>query len=127
MDMKNFLQLKRISRLEKNQVLEKETIFLNERYIRNIVINDEMINIVYSMSNSEQSTTVYKISVDNGNYLELRENIKGVSLIRCYVTQKEYEDIFYCLFVHLKKAYNAQRHQKNKNICRNRRRNRSYE
>ena len=58
MDMKNFLQLKRISRLEKNQVLEKETIFLNERYIRNIVINDEMINIVYSMSNSEQSTTV---------------------------------------------------------------------
>lgn len=54
MDMKNFLQLKRISRLEKNQVLEKETIFLNERYIRNIVINDEMINIVYSMSNSEQ-------------------------------------------------------------------------
>lgn len=93
MDMKNFLQLKRISRLEKNQVLEKETIFLNERYIRNIVINDEMINIVYSMSNSEQSTTVYKISVDNGNYLELRENIKGVSLIRCYVTQKEYEEI----------------------------------
>ena len=93
MDMKNFLQLKRISRLEKNQVLEKETIFLNERYIRNIVINDEMINIVYSMSNSEQSTTVYKISVDNGNYLELRENIKGVFLIRCYVTQKEYEEI----------------------------------
>lgn len=93
MDMKNFLQLKRISRLEKNQVLEKETIFLNERYIRNIVINDEMINIVYSMSNSEQSTTVYKISVDNGNYLELRENIKGVSLIRCYVTQKEYEEV----------------------------------
>lgn len=93
MDMKNFLQLKRISRLEKNQVLEKETIFLNERYIRNIVINDEMINIVYSMSNSEQSATVYKISVDDGNYLELRENIKGVSLIRCYVTQKEYEEI----------------------------------
>lgn len=93
MDMKNFLQLKRISRLEKNQVLEKETIFLNERYIRNIVINDEMINIVYSMSNSEQSTTVYKISVDNGNYLELRENIKGVHLIRCYVTQKEYEEV----------------------------------
>ena len=93
MDMKNFLQLKRISRLEKNQVLEKETIFLNERYIRNIVINDKMINIVYSMSNSEQSTTVYKISVDNGNYLELRENIKGVTLIRCYVTKKEYEDI----------------------------------
>ena len=93
MDMKNFLQLKRISRLEKNQVLEKETIFLNERYIRNIVINDEMINIVYSMSNSEQSPTVYKISVDDGNYLELRENIKGVTLIRCYVTKKEYEDI----------------------------------
>ena len=93
MDMKNFLQLKRISRLEKNQVLEKETIFLNERYIRNIVINDEMINIVYSMSNSEQSTTVYKISVDNGNYLELRENIKGVSLIRCYVTKEVYEEI----------------------------------
>lgn len=93
MDMKNFLKINRVSRLEKNQVLEKETIFLNERYIRNIVINDEMINIVYSMSNSEQSATVYKISVDNGNYLELRENIKGVSLIRCYVTQKEYEEV----------------------------------
>ena len=46
------------------------------------------------MSNSEQSATVYKISVDDGNYLELRENIKGVTLIRCYVTKKEYEDIF---------------------------------
>lgn len=93
MDMKNFLKIKRISKLEKNQVLENETIFLNERYIRNIVINDDMINIVYSMSNSEQSTTVYKISVDDGNYLELRENIKGVTLIRCYVTKKEYEEI----------------------------------
>lgn len=93
MDMKNFLKIKRISKLEKNQVLEKETIFLNERYIRNIVINNEMINIVYSMSNSEQSATVYKILVDNGNYLELKESIKGVSLIRCYVTKDEYDDI----------------------------------
>lgn len=93
MDMKNFLKIKRISKLEKNQVLEKETIFLNERYIRNIVINDDMINIVYSMSNSEQSATVYKILVDNGNYLELKESIKGVSLIRCYVTKDEYDDI----------------------------------
>lgn len=93
MDMKNFLQLKRISKLEKNQVLEKETIFLNERYIRNIVINDDMINIVYSMSNSEQSATIYKISIDNGNYLELQESIKGVSLIRCYVTKDEYNNI----------------------------------
>lgn len=93
MDMKNFLKINRISRLEKNQVLEKETIFLNQRYIRNIVINDEMINIVYSMSNSEQSATVYKISVDNGNYLELRENIKGVHLIRCYVSKNEYDEI----------------------------------
>ena len=53
MDMKNFLKIKRISKLEKNQVLEKETIFLNERYIRNIVINDEKINIEYTISNSE--------------------------------------------------------------------------
>lgn len=93
MDMKNFLKIKRISKLEKNQVLEKETIFLNERYIRNIVINDEMINIVYSMSNSDLSTTVYKISVDNGNYLKLRETIKNISLIRCYVTKDEYNNI----------------------------------
>lgn len=93
MDMKNFLKINRVSRLEKNQVLEKETIFLNQRYIRSIVINDEMINIVYTMSNSEQSATVYKISVDDGNYLELQGNIKGVFLIRCYVTQKEYDDI----------------------------------
>lgn len=93
MDMKNFLKIKRISRLEKNQVLEKETIFLNQRYIRSIVINNDMINIVYTMSNSEQSATVYKISIDDGNYLKLQENIKDVFLIRCYVTQKEYEEI----------------------------------
>lgn len=93
MDMKNFLKIKRISRLEKNKVLENETIFLNQRYIRNIVINDDMINIVYTMSNSDLSTTVYKISVDNGEYLELRETINKISLIRCYVTQKEYEEI----------------------------------
>ena len=93
MDMKNFLKINRISRLEKNKVLENETIFLNQRYIRNIVINGDMINIVYTMSNSDLSTTVYKISVDNGEYLELRETINKKSLIRCYVTQKEYEEI----------------------------------
>ena len=93
MDMKNLLKINRISKLEKNKVLENETIFLNQRYIRNIVINDEMINIVYTMSNSDLSTTVYKISVDNGEYLELRETINKISLIRCYVTQKEYEEI----------------------------------
>ena len=93
MDINNFLKLNRISKLEKNQVLEKETIFLNQRYIRNIVINDNMINIIYTMSNSDLSTTVYKISVDSGEYLELRETINKISLIRCYVTQKEYEEI----------------------------------
>lgn len=93
MDMKNFLKIKRISRLEKNQVLEKETIFLNQRYIRSIVINNEMINIVYTMSNSQSSSTIYKISIDNGDYLELQENIKGISLIRCYATKDEYEEI----------------------------------
>ena len=93
MDMKNFLKIKRISKLEENIVLEKETIFLNQRYIRNIVINDNMINIIYTMSNSDLSTTVYKISVDSGEYLELRETINKISLIRCYVTQKEYEEI----------------------------------
>jgi hypothetical protein len=93
MDMNNFLKLNRISKLEKNQVLEKETIFLNQRYIRNIVINDNMINIIYTMSNSQSSATVYKISIDNGNYLELEENVKGVLLIRCYVTKEVYEEI----------------------------------
>ena len=93
MNMKNFLKIKRISRLEKNKVLENETIFLNQRYIRNIVINDDMINIVYTMSNSDLSTTVYKISVDNGEYLELRETINKISVIRCYVTKDEYEEI----------------------------------
>lgn len=93
MDMNNFLKINRVSNLEKNQVLEKETIFINQRYIRSIVINDEMINIVYTMSNSQSSATVYKISIDNGNYLELQENIKGISLIRCYVSKEIYEDI----------------------------------
>lgn len=93
MDMKNFLKINRISKLEKNQILEKETIFLNQRYIRNIVINGDMINIVYTMSNSDLSTTVYKISVDNGEYLELRETINKISVIRCYVTKDEYEEI----------------------------------
>lgn len=93
MDMRNFLIIKRVSKLEKNQVLEEETIFLNQRYIRNIVINNEMINIVYTMSNSDLSTTVYKISVDNGNYLELRETMNNISVIRCYVSKKVYENI----------------------------------
>ena len=33
------------------------------------------------------------LSVDVGKYLELQEDIKEVSLIRCYVTKDEYEDI----------------------------------
>ena len=88
--MNNFLK---VSKLGKNQVLEKETVFLNQRYIRNIVINNDMINVVYTMSNSEQSAIVYKISIDNGNYLDLQENVKGISLIRCYVTKEVYEEI----------------------------------
>ena len=91
--MNNFLKINKVSKLGKNQVLEKETIFLNQRYIRNIVINNDMINIVYTMSNSEQSATLYKISIDNGNYLDLQENVKGISLIRCYVTKEVYEEI----------------------------------
>ena len=91
--MNNFLKINKVSKLGKNQVLEKETIFLNQRYIRNIVINNDMINIVYTMSNSEQSAIVYKISIDNGNYLDLQENVKGISLIRCYVTKEVYEEI----------------------------------
>lgn len=93
MDMNNFLKINKVSKLGKNQVLEKETVFLNQRYIRNIVINNDMINVVYTMSNSEQSATLYKISIDNGNYLDLQENVKGISLIRCYVTKEVYEEI----------------------------------
>lgn len=93
MDMNNFLKINKVSKLGKNQVLEKETVFLNQRYIRNIVINNDMINVVYTMSNSEQSAIVYKISIDNGNYLDLQENVKGISLIRCYVTKEVYEEI----------------------------------
>ena len=63
MDMNNFLKINKVSKLGKNQVLEKETVFLNQRYIRNIVINNDMINVVYTMSNSEQSATLYKISI----------------------------------------------------------------
>lgn len=93
MDINNFLKINKVSKLGKNQVLEKETVFLNQRYIRNIVINNDMINVVYTMSNSEQSATLYKISIDNGNYLDLQENVKGISLIRCYVTKEVYEEI----------------------------------
>ena len=93
MDMNNFLKINKVSKLGKNQVLEKETVFLNQRYTRNIVINNDMINVVYTMSNSEQSAIVYKISIDNGNYLDLQENVKGISLIRCYVTKEVYEEI----------------------------------
>lgn len=93
MNMNDFLKIRIIKEYKENEEKEIFTLGINPNNITNFSLNDDMINIVYTMSNSEQSATVYKISVDDGNYLELRENIKGVSLIRCYVTQKEYEDI----------------------------------
>ena len=82
----SFLKIKRVS-----TVKSYETVYINYSFVRNIVINEEMTNILYELE--PNSVVLYKISIDNGEYLPLQEKIDGVIVIRCYVSDKDYRKI----------------------------------
>ena len=55
----------------------------------------KIINIFYSLADGAKSYVVYKIIEDNGKIEDtiLQEDIKGLTIIKCYVSSKEYEKI----------------------------------
>lgn len=87
----SFLKIKRVSIVKNDETLSFETVYINYRFVRNIVINEEMTNILYELE--PNSVVLYKISIDNGEYLPLQEKIDGVTVIRCYVSDKDYRKI----------------------------------
>ena len=87
----SFLKIKRVSLVENNVAVSYEEIHINYRFVRNIVINKETINILYQLD--PNSIVLYKISIDNGEYLPLQEIIDGVLTVRCYVSYEEYRKI----------------------------------
>ena len=87
----SFLKIKRISSIENDVAVSYEEIHINHRFVRNIVINKETINILYQLNHN--SIVLYKISIDNGEYLPLQEIIDGVLTVRCYVSYEEYRKI----------------------------------
>lgn len=87
----SFLKIKRVSLVENNVAVSYEEIHINYRFVRNIVINKETINILYQLN--PNSVVLYKISIDNGEYLPLQEIIDGVLTVRCYVSYEEYRKI----------------------------------
>jgi hypothetical protein len=87
----SFLKIKRVSSVENNVAVSYEEIHINYRFVRNIVINKETINILYQLN--PNSVVLYKISIDNGEYLPLQEIIDGVLTVRCYVSYEEYRKI----------------------------------
>lgn len=87
----SFLKIKRISSVENDVAVSYEEIHINYRFVRNIVINKETINILYQLNHN--SIVLYKISIDNSEYLPLQEIIDGVLTVRCYVSYEEYRKI----------------------------------
>jgi hypothetical protein len=87
----SFLKIKRISSVENDIAVSYEEIHINYRFVRNIVINKETINILYQLD--PNSIVLYKISIDNGEYLPLQEIIDGILTVRCYVSDGEYRNI----------------------------------
>lgn len=87
----SFLKIKRVSSVENNVAVSYEEIHINYRFVRNIVINKETINILYQLN--PNSVVLYKISIDNGEYLPLQAIIDGVLTLRCYVSDGEYRRI----------------------------------
>lgn len=86
-----FLKIKRVSFVENDVAVSYEDIYINYRFVKNIVINKEMTNILYQLDHN--SVVLYKISIDNGEYLPLQEKIDGVLVLRCYVSDEEYRKI----------------------------------
>lgn len=87
----SFLKIKRVSSVENNVAVSDEEIHINYRFVRNIVINKETINILYQLN--PNSVVLYKISIDNGEYLPLQVIIDGILTLRCYVSSEEYRKI----------------------------------
>ena len=87
----SFLKIKRVSTVKNDGTLSYETVYINYSFVRNIVINEEMTNILYELE--PNSVVLYKISIDNDEYLPLQEKIDGVIVIRCYVSYKDYRKI----------------------------------
>lgn len=87
----SFLKIKRVSSVENDVAVSYEEIHINYRFVRNIVINKETINILYQLNHN--SIVLYKISIDNGEYLPLQAIIDGVLVLRCYVSDEEYRKI----------------------------------
>lgn len=87
----SFLKIKRVSTVKNDGTLSYETVYINYSFVRNIVINEEMTNILYELE--PNSVVLYKISIDNGEYLPLQEKIDGVIVIRCYVSDIDYRKI----------------------------------
>lgn len=87
----SFLKIKRISSVENDVAVSYEEIHINYRFVRNIVINKETINILYQLNHN--SVVLYKISIDNGEYLPLQVIIDGILTVRCYVSDREYRNI----------------------------------
>ena len=87
----SFLKIKRVSSVENNVAVSDDEIHINYRFVRNIVINKETINILYQLN--PNSVVLYKISIDNGEYLPLQAIIDGILTVRCYVSDDEYRKI----------------------------------
>lgn len=87
----SFLKIKRVSSVENDVAVSYEEIHINYRFVRNIVINKETINILYQLNHN--SVVLYKISVDNGEYLPLQVITDGILTVRCYVSYEEYRKI----------------------------------
>ena len=94
MELSNFLKIIKTSKVEKGISIEKETILLNPIYISSIIINNYGINIICFL-NGGKECNVYKIfkEVDKIPNEKLEEQIVKVYVLKCYVSNEEYEKL----------------------------------
>jgi hypothetical protein len=94
MGLSNFLKIIKTSKVEKGISIEKETILLNPIYISSIIINNYGINIICFL-NGGKECNVYKIfkEVDKIPNEKLEEQIDKVYVLKCYVSNEEYEKL----------------------------------
>lgn len=94
MGLSNFLKIIKTSKVEKGISIEKETILLNPMYISSIIINNYGINIICFL-NGGKECNVYKIfkEVDKIPNEKLEEQIDKVYVLKCYVSNEEYEKL----------------------------------
>lgn len=94
MELSNFLKIIKTSKVEKGISIEKETILLNPMYINNIIINNYGINIICFL-NGGKECNIYKIfkEADKIPDEKLEEQIDKVYVLKCYVSNEEYEKL----------------------------------